>query len=198
MSDVFSRLRSSVMALESAIAEGVELEIRPGDRVLQERTERIAREPERIDRAPDTLSCMVFERCARRYAVPLTTLSEVGELGPVAHVPGVPDAFLGVAARRGRIVSIVDLPRLFGADTRGAAAPEWLIMSASREVVCGVAADELHDIIDVRRERLARAMPTFPALLQRHTLGVLDDRTVVLDLAQLLEDRTLRVEERSG
>lgn len=198
MSDVFSRLRGSVLELESAIAEGSELELRPGDRVLRARTERIAREPERIDRAPDTLSCMVFERCQRRYAVPLTGLSEVGALGPIAPVPGIPDAFLGVAARRGRIVSIVDLPRLFGTPSADAPRPEWLVMTASREVVCGVAADELHDIIDVRRERLARAMPTFSALLQRHALGVLEDRTVVIDLTQLLEDRSLRVEERPG
>jgi chemotaxis signal transduction protein len=198
VSEVFQRLRTSVLALEGAIADGLSYEHRPASRVLEQRTERIAREPERLERAPDTLACMVFERSGRRYAVPLTGLSEVGPLGPVAHVPGVPEAFLGVAARRGRVVSIVDLPRLFGAEPAGGGRPEWLIMVASREVVCGVAADELHDVIDVRREGLARAMPTFPALLQRHTVGVLDDRTVVLDLARLLEDRTLRVEERNG
>lgn len=194
--DVFQRLRDSVVALETAITEGVLFEHRPADRVLEERTNRIAREPLRIERAPDTLACMVFERSGRRYAVPLTSLSEVGALGPVAHVPGVPEAYLGVAARRGRVVSIIDLPRLFGAAAAPVKRPEWLIMVASREVVCGVGADELHDVIDVRREGLARAMPTFPALLQRHTLGVLEDRTVVIDLSQLLEDRSLRVEER--
>lgn len=198
MSDVFQRLRQSVVTLESAIAEGIEFERRPADKVLRARTERIAREPERVERAPDNLACMVFERCGHRYAVPLTSLSEVGALGPIAKVPGIPEAFLGVAARRGRIVSIVDLPRLFGASTSASPTPEWLVMSASRDVVCGVGADELHDIVDVRRERLAKAMPTFPQLLQRHALGVLEDRTVVIDLGQLLEDRSLRVEERPG
>jgi chemotaxis signal transduction protein len=198
VNDVFQRLRQSVVALEHAISEGVLLEQLPAERVLRDRTDRIAREPHRIERAPDTLACMVFERSGRRYAVPLTSLSEVGTLGPVAHVPGVPDAYLGVAARRGRVVSIIDLPRLFGAAAGPTKRPDWLVMVASREVVCGVGADELHDVIDVRREGLARAMPTFPALLQRHALGVLEDRTVVLDLSQLLEDRTLRVEERHG
>lgn len=198
MSEVFGKLRESVLALESAISEGALLEHLPADRVLRARTDRIAREPQRIERAPDTLACLVFERSGRRYAVPLTSLSEVGSLGPVAHVPGIPEAYLGVAARRGRVVAIVDLPRLFGATEAAAKRPEWLVMVASREVVCGVGADELHDVIDVRRETLARAMPTFSPLLQRHTLGVLEDRTVVIDLQQLLEDRTLRVEERSG
>jgi hypothetical protein len=45
-------------------------------------------------------------------------------------------------------------------------------------------------------QSMAKHMPTFPALIQRHTLGVLEDRTVVLDIVSLLEDRVLRVEER--
>ena len=69
-------------------------------------------------------------------------------------------------------------------------------MTSSSEVVCGIAADELHDIVDMDPEVMAKAMPTFPALIQRHTLGVLEDRTVVFDVVGLLEDRVLRVEER--
>jgi chemotaxis signal transduction protein len=71
-------------------------------------------------------------------------------------------------------------------------------MAASREVVCGVCADELHDVVEVHKTQGARAMPTFSARLQRHTLGVLEDGTVILDLVELLQDRTLRVEERSS
>lgn len=195
--DLFTRLRRSVATLESAIAESDEAGRAPAPRVLDARTDRIAREPERVEIAADASSCLVFERSGRRYGAPLSTLSEVGSLGPVAHVPGVPDAFLGVAARRGRIVSVIDLPRLFGAPA-AAGRPSWLLMAASREVTCGVCADELHDVVEVHKNQVARAMPTFSALLQRHTLGVLEDGTVILDLVELLQDRTLRVEERSS
>jgi purine-binding chemotaxis protein CheW len=197
VSDVFARLRASVQNLELAIGSTEDIERRVSEAVLRERTERIAREPERVEREPDRLVCMAFERCSNRYAVPLATLQDVGVLGAVAHVPGIPDAYLGVTARRGRVVAVIDIPRLFGSLT-DAARPTWLVMAASHEVVCGVAADELHDVIELRRDDLTIAMPTFPPLLQRHTLGVLEDRTVVLDLTTLLEDRTLRVEERRG
>jgi chemotaxis signal transduction protein len=195
MSDLFARLRRSVAALEAAIAESDEAGRAPPPHVLDARTDRISREPERIEAASDAAACLLFERSGRRYGAPLAALSAVGSLGPVAHVPGVPEAFLGVAARRGRIVSVIDLPRLFGAPA-ATTRPGWLLMAASQEVVCGVCADELHDVVEVQKAQLGRAMPTFSALLSRHTLGVLEDGTVILDLVELLQDRSLRVEER--
>jgi purine-binding chemotaxis protein CheW len=194
--DVFQRLRASILGLEHAIGSTIEAELHVPTRILEERTERIAREPVRVDRPLDTVTCMVFQRCTRSYAVPLQALADVGAMSSIAHVPGIPDAFLGVTTRRGRVVSVVDVPRLFGTATAEASLPKWLVLVASPEVVCGVGADELLDIIDVNPEAMARAMPTFPAAIQRHTLGVLEDRTVILDIVGLLGDRVLRVEER--
>ena len=196
MTDVFQKLRDSILTLEAAIGASGDVEHQVSARILRERTERIAREPVRVERALEALTCMAFQRCQHRYAVPLQALSDVGQLNAIAHVPGIPDLFLGVTARRGRVVSVVDVPRLFGTPTADAAHPRWLVMTSSAEVVCGVAADELHDIVDVDLQSTTKHMPTFPALIQRHTLGVLEDRTVILDIVSLLEDRVLRVEER--
>jgi len=128
--------------------------------------------------------------------VQLESVDEVGPISRITRVPLVPDYFLGVAARRGRIVAVVDLPLLFTPDARVASEPEHLVMASNAEIFCAVAADALHNIIEVNRRTIAKAMPTFPTLVQRHTLGVMEDRTVVLDLGSLLSDRSLRVEER--
>jgi purine-binding chemotaxis protein CheW len=194
--EVFEKLRDSVRRLEAAIGTEEHAEQALSARILAERTTRIAREPVRVERSDESLTCMVFQRCGHSYAVPLEALSDVGPITCVAHVPGVPEAFLGVTARRGRVVSVVDIPRLFGSDTADAPRPKWLVMTSSSAAVCGVGADELHDIIDVDPASMAKAMPTFPALIQRHTVGVLENRTVILDLVGLLEDRVLRVEDR--
>ncbi len=193
---VYEKLRTSLAELEEKLREGKtgEREVHP--RILAERTRRIAREPTRLDRAPDSVSCIVFERSGRRYAVQLESVDEVGPISRITRVPGVPEYFLGVAARRGRIVAVVDLPLLFTPDARPESDAEHLVIASNAEVVCAVAADTLHNIIEVNRRTIAKAMPTFPPLVQRHTLGVLEDRTVVLDLGSLLSDRSLRVEER--
>jgi len=193
---VYKRLHRSLAELDEKLREGKGSEREVHPRILAERTRRIAREPMRLERAPDSISCIVFERSGRRYAVQLESVDEVGPISRVTRVPGVPAYFLGVAARRGRIVAVVDLPVLFTPDARPETEPEHLVMTANADSVCAVAADTLHNIIEVNRRTIAKAMPTFPTLVQRHTLGVLEDRTVVLDLGSLLADRSLRVEER--
>lgn len=196
MSDVYERLRESLARLDEKLSPDGSLQREVNARILQQRTQRIAQQPMRVTRAPDTITCMVFERSSRRYGVKLDGLEEVGPMGQIARVPGTPAFFLGIAARRGRLVAVVDLPMLFGADRGGGAKPRWIVTAADADVVCAVAADELHNIVDVPEQSLARAMPSFPALIQRHTVGVLEDRTVVLDLGPLLADRALRVEDR--
>ena len=196
MTEVFDNLRRSIEALEAAIGGYGDVDHSVSQRILAERTERIAREPVRLEKSRDALSCLVFQRRARTYAVPLENLNEVAPITSIAHVPGVLPAFLGVTARRGRVISVVDVPRLFGTSTPDAAPPKWLVTTSSTHVVCGVGADELNDVIDVDPGAMAKTMPTFPPLIQRHTLGVLENRTIILDFIGLLEDRALRVEER--
>jgi purine-binding chemotaxis protein CheW len=193
---VYERLRRSLGQLAEKLREGKYGDRDVDPRILAERTRRIAREPLRLERAPDLMSCVLFERSGRRYAVQLESVDEVGPMSRVTRVPGVPDYFLGVAARRGRIVAVVDLPMLFTPDAHAHVEPQHLIMTSDADVMCAVAADALHNIIEINRRTIAKAMPTFPPLVQRHTLGVLEDRTVVLDLASLLSDRALLVEER--
>lgn len=193
---VYERLRRSIAQLDEKLREGNNPDRDVHPRILAERTKRIAKMPVQVERAPDSIGCIVFERSGRRYAVQLESVDDVGPLSRITRVPGVPPYFMGVASRRGRIVAVVDLPLLFTPDIPATREAEHLVMASNPQVVCGVAADALHNIIEVNRRTIAKAMPTFPALVQRHTLGVMEDRTVVLDLVSLLADRALRVEER--
>lgn len=193
---VYERLRRSIAQLDEKLREGNNPDRDVHPRILAERTKRIAKMPVQVERAPDSIGCIVFERSGRRYAVQLESVDDVGPLSRITRVPGVPPYFMGVASRRGRIVAVVDLPLLFTPDVPATREAEHLVMASNAQVVCGVAADALHNIIEVNRRTIAKAMPTFPPLVQRHTLGVMEDRTVVLDLVSLLADRALRVEER--
>jgi purine-binding chemotaxis protein CheW len=192
MTDTFQRLRALLVELDRK-AEERDLDFDP--KILASRTERIARAPLRAEVSAAAMTCMLFERSGRRYAVRIDALDDVGPIGSIARVPGAPDVYLGVCARRGKIVGIVDLPRLFGAN-EASEPPRWLVVAAHPEVVCGVAADELHDIIQLEQSALGRVLPTFPRLVQKHALGVLEDRTLVLNLGDLLSDAALRVDER--
>ena len=53
-----------------------------------------------------------FELAGRGYALDLTHVAGVAECGPVRPVPGAPSAVVGLVEWRGRILTLVDLPRL--------------------------------------------------------------------------------------
>jgi chemotaxis signal transduction protein len=192
VSRIFARLKESIDRLERAVSG--EIAHATEAQILAQRTERIARQPEQVEPAPGEFACLVFERNSGRYAARLESLQDVGLMGPIARVPAIPEVYLGVTARRGKVVAVADLPRLFGA-VSAEHEPSWLIMTG--DLACGIAADALHDIIEIDARKMTRTMPTFPPLVQKYTLGVLEDRTVVLDVAGLLSDRALRVEHRT-
>jgi chemotaxis signal transduction protein len=48
------------------------------------------------------------------YALPVTDVLEVAELGDVTPVPGAPGAVLGVRNLRGTVLPVVDLANVFG------------------------------------------------------------------------------------
>jgi len=54
----------------------------------------------------------------RRFAVPVTGILEIREVGEPTAVPGAPPVVAGLVEIRGRIVTLVDLARVFGLELR--------------------------------------------------------------------------------
>src|SRR4051812_26576924 len=75
---VYDKLRKSIAQLDEKLREGNSAERDVHPRILAERTKRIAKTPLRVDRAPESFGCIVFERSGRRYAVQLESVDDVG------------------------------------------------------------------------------------------------------------------------
>lgn len=193
--DVHEKLRLAVEKLAKVVAGGDRK--KATRRVLLRRSARLAERPVDPGVIGSKRAYLVFERSARRYAVALEALREVTPLGAVASVPGVPPIYLGVAARKGRILAVIDLPRLFASTVEAGEAPRWGVVVYADTGACVLAADAIHDLLDVDEDAVSPAMPTWPELAQRHTIGVLEQRTVLFDVVGLLGESSLRVDDRS-
>ena len=55
---------------------------------------------------------LLFRLERRAYALPLSSVEGLGEIGEVRRVPGAPRGVLGLTEWRGRLLSVLDLPRL--------------------------------------------------------------------------------------
>lgn len=116
---------------------------------------------------------VTIEVGAERYALPVSHVEEVGELGEVTPVPGAGPAVLGVRNLHGRILPVFDLGGLLGVDHD---APAQLVVAASAGVSAGLAVSGVVGVSELdtsagspAAEPLSRAVLTGDALV-----GVLD------------------------
>jgi chemotaxis signal transduction protein len=80
---------------------------------------------------------------AGRFAVDMASVAEVGRAPAVTRVPGVPAWLSGVANWRGRILPVLDLRTLLGADGNDAHERSRLLVLASGSIVVGMLVDSV-------------------------------------------------------
>ncbi len=77
-----------------------------------------------------------------RLLLSLDATSEVTEMPPLFRLPGAPAGVIGLANRHGRVVPVLDLAVLFGAQ-RDHSGKAWLIVCGRGEEAVGIVIDAL-------------------------------------------------------
>jgi chemotaxis signal transduction protein len=134
---------------------------------------------------------VVFRLRAERHALPLDAVVEIFRPGEVVPLPGAEAPVLGVAAWRGRVLTVLDLAA--GGGASGELSPESrvIVVEAPRAPV-GVLADAVEEVRPLSASELH---PAAPASRAREGLarGVTADALLVLD-ADALRRRLTREE----
>jgi purine-binding chemotaxis protein CheW len=81
---------------------------------------------------------------AEVYAIPVTHVSEIADVGDLTPVPGAPPEVLGVRNLRGQILPVVDLAMLLRIPRT--TAPSWLVVAEAGELTAGLAIDEVSGV----------------------------------------------------
>jgi purine-binding chemotaxis protein CheW len=167
-------------------------------KVLRARANELAQTHDDDEIAGDRLELLEFELGPERYAIDSSAVKEVYALKEITPIPGVPPYILGVVGVRGRIVSVVDLGRLFGSPPRDAALFTKAIVLKSATMEFAVLADEVAGMCRVPLDDLQASLPTLTGMRKKYLRGVTSDRVAVLDAQMLLGDDTLVVRHERG
>jgi purine-binding chemotaxis protein CheW len=82
------------------------------------------------------------------FALPVTQVLEVADLGTVAPVPGAPSSVLGVRNLRGQVLPLIDLSALLGTSRRDGRADK-LVIAEGEGRRAGLAIDEVTDVAEL-------------------------------------------------
>lgn len=162
--------------------------------VLHARAIAMARREELPATAP-AIELLEFRLAHDRYAIETRHVSELQPLGDLTPVPCTPPFIAGVVNLRGRITAVIDIQRFFGLPTRGLVDLHHVIFFRSGELELGVLVDAIVGVRVDAREHLQPALATATGVPARFVLGLTADRLLVLDLARVLADPRMILNE---
>lgn len=162
------------------------------ERVLHARALALAQPPPADAVGAGGQDILVLLIGGERYGVPADAVLEVVPPLEPTPVPCTPPHVLGVVAHRGRILPVIDLPRLIepGRAGRGEEAAVAVAAIEAGEMTFGLAADSVEGV-----ERMQGALEPLPAEHGSFLQGLARGTVAVLDLEALAADARLVVDE---
>jgi chemotaxis signal transduction protein len=126
-----------------------------------------------------------------RFALPMAHVAEVGRVPAVTRVPGLPSWVSGAANWRGRILPVLDVRMLLGADPTDPQAGSRVLVLTDAGVTAGLLVDEVLTTTRFDPAEVAPYPPTLPAS------GLLAGQVVTVDgpVAVVDVDAVLRLRE---
>jgi purine-binding chemotaxis protein CheW len=167
-------------------------------KILRERAAALSHALEDDEPVGDLLELLEFELAGERYAIDSDAVKEVYALKEITPVPGTPAFILGVVSVRGRVVSVIDLGRLFEGEARSGETFKFALVLQSPKMEFAVLADEVAGICRLRSSELQTSLPTLTGTRRKYFRGVTPDRVTVLDAQRLLGDDSLVVRQERG
>lgn len=163
--------------------------------VLQERARVLARPPGQAVAAQSMLEVLEFRLANERYAVESRFVREAQPLEDLTPLPCTPAFVLGIVNVRGRIVPVLDIKKFFDLPEEGLTDLHRVIVVQGGGLELGLLADVVIGIASIAVEELQPSLPTLSGIRGDYLKGVTPERLVVLDLARILADPKIEVNE---
>lgn len=143
----------------------------------------------------ELLEVVEFTLAEERYGVELQFIDEVCELNDLTHLPCTPLFILGVMNVRGKILTVMDIKRLFELPDKGLADLNKVIIVHAHGMDAGILADVISGVRSVPVSRIQTELPTLTGIRAEYMKGVTGDQLIILNLDNILSDEKITVNE---
>lgn len=163
--------------------------------VLRQRAREFAQPPKAEATAAEFLEVVEFSLAGERYAVELSSVSEVLLFSACTPLPCAPAFVAGLVQVRGKILHAIKLGCFFDLPQSGIVDLHHVVVVHHGAIELGFLADLVTGLRRVRRADLQPSLPTLTGIRAEYLKGVTAERLVVLDVARILTDRRQVVHE---
>lgn len=141
------------------------------------------------------LEVLEFRLAQESYAVESRYIQEVYPLRDLTPVPCTPAFVLGIVNVRGRIVPVLDIKKFLDLPEKGLTDLHRIILIRGEGCELGLLADVIVGVRSIPFESLQPSLPTLTGIRSDYLKGVTAERLVVLDLARILADPKITVND---
>ncbi len=163
--------------------------------ILRERAVSLAKKPDEARPFADFLDVLAFQLSGEKYGLNPRLVSEVCGLTQLTPLPGLPDFVLGIMNLSGRIVSVLDLGKLFGLPKRGLTDTDRVIIVGDGKMEFGLLANGVSGIVTIPSAAIQEPPATLTGIRRDLLLGVTPEGVAVLDLSKMLSDERVLVRD---
>jgi purine-binding chemotaxis protein CheW len=163
--------------------------------ILRARAQALARPPEQAPAAETLLEVLEFRLAQERYAVETRHVREVHPLKDLTPLPCTPPFVLGIVNVRGHILPVFDLKKFFDLPELGLTDLHRIILVRGGDLEFGLLADVIVGVRSIPVESLQSSLPTLTGIRADYLKGVTAEHLVVLDLARIMADPKIIVDE---
>lgn len=163
--------------------------------ILRERAKILAIPPESSNRKA-VFDLILFRVGAEKYGIENIFVREACEVNSYASIPCTPPWIAGVMNRRGRIIALLNLVKLFSLPDASSENSAVAIVIGDKEFECAILADELlgqrilyrDEIQDTEHRAAQQAPPKWLKCITNDGLIVLDYEKISTDDSIIIED----------
>jgi len=193
----WTEMHRRMAAAEAAIAHVGRASPDETKALLKARAEALARESEESGRTRDMLEVVAFVLRQEKYGIETRYIREVCPLNELTPLPGAPSFVLGIVNVRGRVLSVIDIGKLFDLPQRGVGDLDRIIVLQHEGMEFAILGNAILGVVRVPADELQPSLPTLTGLRGEYLRGVTRDRMAILDGARLLADENIVVREEA-
>jgi len=188
----WAEVRRRMAEAEQALAQGLRPSAEKAQEILRARARALAGEKE-TERIVDALEIVAFLLGQESYGVESRFVREVCPLVELTPLPGTPPFVLGIMNVRGRILSVIDIGKLFDLPLKGIGDMDRAIVISTGGMEFGLLGNAVVGVQLVPRGELQPPLPTMTGNRGSYLLGITRQRMAVLNAVRLLSSEEIVV-----
>jgi len=155
----WAKIHRQMLAVEAAIAHDGRASRDKTRAVLKARAEALARENDDGGNTGDYLEVVSFLLGQEKYGVESCYVREVCPLNELTVLPGAPSFVLGIVNMRGKVLSVIDIRKLFDLPQKGVGDLDRIIVLQHGQMEFGILSNSILGVCRSRRMSYSHRCP---------------------------------------